>query len=299
MYKGITIFTPTYNRADTLKRVYDSLKKQNCDTFEWVIVDDGSTDQTKKYVNQWIEEKKVRIKYYYQENSGKMQAHNKGVELADYELFCCVDSDDYLTNEAIRKILSCWKKISNNNDIIGLLNCKVDSKGNRITQGNIKKLIGKKCTLLDAYRKYGIIGDTMLIYKTEVIKRHNFPKIANEKFVPEAYLYDQLDQEGKLYIQGKMLYACEYLPDGYTASMRKVNFNNPRGYEAYILQRLQLDHLLKYKIEDTIKYVAIEKVREKSKSQIIKESPYQFVSMIFYPLGVLFYYKVYFKYKKS
>lgn len=239
MKKGITIFTPTYNRAYVLNRLYDSLARQTDKHFEWIIIDDGSSDNTRNLADKWISEQKIRIRYYYQKNSGKMQAHNKGTKLAEYELFCCVDSDDYLSDKAVEEILNCWRQ-KKNNGIIGLLNYKINAHGDNVSGRNLNDLAGNICTLLDAYRKYGLNGDTMLIYRTDVIRKHHFPRFEEEKFVPELFLYDQLDQKGMLYIQGRNLYICEYLPDGYSHNIRSLNANNPRGYEAYIKQRLRI-----------------------------------------------------------
>lgn len=293
MKNGITIFTPTYNRAYVLDRLYNSLLKQADKRFEWVVVDDGSTDNTKELVGSWVAEKKVPIRYYYQENAGKMQAHNKGTELAEYEFFCCVDSDDCLTDNAIGKVLTCWEKKKNDKKIIGLLNFKLTAQGRAVSSGNLKNVIGRTCTLWDAYRKYGLTGDTMLIYRTEVIRQHHFPKFTGEKFVPESYLYDQLDQDGKLYVQGEKLYVCEYLPDGYTASIRKTNHDNPRGYEVYILQRLKLDKTFKDRILDTIRYIAIELVLKADKKDILSRTPYKTLTNVMMPAGKRFYDKVY------
>lgn len=291
MKQGITVFTPTYNRAYVLDRLYESLLRQTDKRFEWIIVDDGSTDNTKELAKSWMAEKKVPIRYYYQENAGKMQAHNKGTELAQYELFCCVDSDDYLTDNTMEKVLTCWEQKKNDKEIIGLLNLRFTAKGSAVSSGNLKNVVGRTCTLLDAYRKYGLAGDTMLIYRTEVIRQHQFPKFKGEKFVPESYLYDQLDQDGKLYVQGEKLYVCEYLPDGYTASIHSINKNNPRGYEGYIIQRLSLDKRRKDKIEDTIRYIAI-KIVMKNRG-LFSDAVYKFLTFLLYPLGILCYLKIY------
>lgn len=299
MKNGITIFTPTYNRAYVLDRLYKSLLKQTDKRFEWVVVDDGSTDNTKELVGSWTAEKKITIRYYYQENAGKMQAHNKGTELAEYELFCCVDSDDYLTDNAVEEVLECWEQKHDNRKTIGLLNFKLTAQGSAVSSGNLKNVIGRTCTLWDAYRKYGLTGDTMLIYRTEIIRQHHFPKFKGEKFVPESYLYDQLDQDGELYIQGEKLYVCEYFPDGYTASIRKMNHDNPRGYEAYIVQRLELDKTFAERLKDSIRYVAIKKVMKTNCIRSDKLSPYKFITAIAIPFGNLFYKKVYEQYDKN
>ena len=106
----VTVFTPAYNRAYTLGRLYESLLKQTDKRFCWLIVDDGSTDQTEELVSNWIKENRIDIEYYKQENQGKPAAHNTGVELTKTELFTCVDSDDYLTDNAVGEILNAWER---------------------------------------------------------------------------------------------------------------------------------------------------------------------------------------------
>lgn len=106
----ITVFTPVYNRADTLPRLYESLKRQTDQSFVWIIVNDGSTDESEKLVKTWVTEHKLDIKYFYQENAGKPTAHNQGVKETETELFVCVDSDDYLKDDGIEKILMHWEK---------------------------------------------------------------------------------------------------------------------------------------------------------------------------------------------
>ena len=104
----LTIFTPTYNRVDLLPRLYQSLIEQTERDFEWLIIDDGSTDKTEEYVNSIIKEKKIHIRYYWQKNSGKQSAHNNAVGLARGEWFFCVDSDDFLESTAVKKLRTGW-----------------------------------------------------------------------------------------------------------------------------------------------------------------------------------------------
>lgn len=289
--KFITIFTPTYNRAGTLIRLYESLKKQTNKNFLWLIVDDGSTDNTEEIVNKWISDDELEIRYFKQQNQGKSMAHNKGVELTETELFTCVDSDDYLTDNAVEEIINCWKVATANN--IGILAFKTSETAiiTKLAKRPIDENGYVNSTLGNAYRNLGLVGDTMLIFRTNILAKFKFPYIPGEKFVPEAYLYDLIDREGKLIFLEKSIYICEYLEDGYTKNMAKLIKNNPRGYIVYIKQRLRFDNNIRDKIFDTIRYVAIAIVNKEKK--IIKDSVYPLITLLVYPLGVLFYIKRY------
>lgn len=285
---SITIFTPTYNRAYILENLYNSLKLQTCKSFTWLIVDDGSTDNTSELVNKWIKENIIEIQYYKQSNQGKSMAHNQGVLLTQTELFTCVDSDDFLSENAVEIILKKWKSIKNNNDIIGILAFKGRMDGTSVT--TLKSNI-KLSKLAEAYRKHGLRGDTMLIYRTNIISKYKFPNFENEKFVPEAYLYDCLDQEGVLYILSEILYYCEYLEDGYTKNIARLLLNNPKGYLAYINQRLVNDKNISEKIKNTIRYTAISIATKQD--NYIKNSVYPVLTFITWPLAAIFYWKRY------
>lgn len=283
----ITIFTPTYNRAKTLKRLYESLCSQTNNDFYWLVVDDGSTDDTEALVKKWQNENKIKIVYYKQENRGKSMAHNKGVELAESELFVCVDSDDYLTEDAVEQVIHFWNR--SDKTAVGILAYR-KKEYETITQLKDTSK-GLFSTLKNAYDNLGLTGDTMLVFKTDIIKKYRFPDIPGEKFVPEAFLYDLIDQDGELMILRKALYVCEYLDDGYTANMAKLIKNNPIGYIMYINQRLNFDKSFRDRFLDSIRYVAITKVVSGYKT--IQESVYPFITLLAYPFGVMFYYKRY------
>ena len=289
MAERITVFTPTYNRKKTLLRLYKSLCNQNSKLFQWLIVDDGSTDGTEKIVANWIDENIITIKYFKQNNAGKSMAHNRGVEKTDTELFVCVDSDDSLVPEAIDTIIKTWEQIREKN-YIGIIAYRGTYKGENISSCQIKV---EASTLKDAYQKYGFKGDSMLVYKTEVLKKYQFPYFEGEKFVPEAYLYDQLDQEGELYFIHKILYLGEYLKDGYTNNMRKLIKNNPMGYIAYINQRIELENSFLNTCKDCVRYIAVKKCLTNNNIEIIYDAKKRFVTAILLPIGTFFYYKLY------
>lgn len=259
----LTVFTPTFNRLKTLERLYISLTLQTNNDFIWLIVDDGSTDETSLFVEKWINGNIIQIEYVRQTNHGKSYAHNVGVTLTKTELFTCVDSDDYLTCDAIEIILSKIELLSNPL-IIGILAFKCLESFLPVT--NLRNNSLEFTTLYDAYNLYGLTGDVMLIYKTDIIKKCSFPVFENEKFVPEAYLYDLLDKYGRLNVIRKSIYICEYLEDGYSKNISQLLLNNPRGYIEFLKQRISIDKRLHLKLINIIKlssfYIAARKFRE-------------------------------------
>lgn len=283
----LTIFTPTYNRQNTLYTLYESLTVQTDTNFVWLIVDDGSTDDTEALVKKWMIEGKIEIQYYKQENRGKSMAHNKGVELSESELFVCVDSDDYLTSDAVEVISEVWSHART--DDVGILAFKKTNDRIITKVKAVEKDI--RTTLKNAYDHLGLSGDTMLVFKTAVIKKYRFPEIKSEKFVPEAYLYDLIDQDGKLMLIRKALYVCEYLDNGYSKNMARLLKNNPKGYIAYINQRLRFDKGMKEKFFDSIRYVAIAKVIKDFHT--IENAVYPLFAILAYPFGMLLYIRRY------
>ncbi len=222
----ITVFTPTYNRSTLLKRVYESLIEQSCTQFEWIVVDDGSTDSTDLLIKSFIKEDKIKITYLFQENKGKHFAINKGVQLADGNLFLILDSDDSLTSNAIELIIESASGIIYNSDIGGIVVRKI-----YFDQKLIGQLIGENIisNSLDIRYKKNIIGDLAEIYKTEVLKEFPFPEIVNEKFCPEDLVWNRIAQKYNLLFTDQLVYQVEYLPDGLTAKIVKIRMTSPKA----------------------------------------------------------------------
>ncbi len=249
----LTIFTPTYNRADTLPQLYASLCRQTCRDFEWVVVDDGSTDDTPQLLAAWQAEGKLPLRIHRQANAGKMAAHNQGAALAEGDMFICVDSDDCLADRAVEALLAEYKSLPS--ECVGMLVFKVQADDMPVTILADKAVT--RSTLKAAYERHGLSGDAALVFRSSVLKEHAFPAFPGEKFVPENYLYDQLDQEGPLRILREGLYICQYHPDGYTARIAHTLYSNPQGYFAYITQRLRLDDAAVSRFLDSVRYVAM------------------------------------------
>ena len=233
MRKRITVFTPTYNRKHTLPALYKSLTKQTVKDFVWLIIDDGSSDGTEDMILEWQKNAPFEIRYFRQENGGKMRAHNKGVQMCDTDYFVCVDSDDFLVNEAIEKI---YRKVSKNeldDKLAGIIAYKGIDEKTPIGGAFPNNIL--QSTLSGLYKK-GFVGDTTLIFKTDVIRQYPFPVLPDEKFITEAYTYDQIDFDYEYFLLPEVLTICKYQDDGYTQNAMKLLFDNPGGWALYSCQ---------------------------------------------------------------
>lgn len=242
----ITVFTPTYNRAYTLERLYKSLMNQTCYDFEWLIVDDGSTDGTSALIDSFQNNQLFDVRYYRQENSGKHVAINNGVDLAEGELFFIVDSDDYLTDDAIEKIISWSSTLPSDDDYAGI-------SGNR--GYSVNELIGTTFSgeYIDATalerEKYSITGDKAEVFFTHVLRKYKFPVFENEKFMTENVVWYAIAADGyKIRWFNEIIYITEYLPDGLTHKYNKLLATNPKGFAVSVNQKIKLFNLSKKQI---------------------------------------------------
>jgi len=227
--KQLTIFTPTYNRAYTLPRLYKSLLGQDTKLFKWLIVDDGSTDETHGLVKGWQAENKVDIRYIYQENAGKMQAHNRGVKECDTELFLCCDSDDWMLPESIRPLLDYWNE-NKRKGLCGIIGPRYIPR-NKID--SLSTLPPKKYNTIAGLYKNGYFGETAIGFLTEVLRKYPFPIIQGEKFITEDYIYCQIDDKYQILVYPTYCMECEYQNDGYTNNLHDIKAQNPKGYALY------------------------------------------------------------------
>lgn len=232
----ITVFTPTYNRGYIITNLYRSLQRQNFSDFEWIVVDDGSTDNTEELFSAFAKENnKFEITYLKTENGGKHRAINKGVQIARGELFFIVDSDDYLTDFALKRIDEVEKTIEEKDSFAGVCGLKGFSE---------EKIIGTtyhEDGFLDITNlqrdKYKIRGDKSEVLYTEILKKYPFPEFEGEKFLTECIVWDKIANDGyKLRFFNDIVYICDYLPDGLTASVNKNFHNSPKGYGLWIHQ---------------------------------------------------------------
>lgn len=280
----LTIFTPVYNRSYILGKLYESLLDQTSKEFEWVIVDDGSTDEVASLVEGWIDEGNIDIRFFRQENGGKHRAINRGVAEARGELFFIVDSDDHLTPDAVEWVNSKGEEIINNSAFAGLSGLRIHPDGSKV--GGEQHFNQIDADAIEIRVQYGIIGDLAEIYKTEVLRRFPFPDIPGECFCSEGLVWNRIACAGlRLRYWHHGIYVCEYLADGLTASRINCRTNSPE-YSMLLYSELIKNPSLG--VKEVCKYaILFWRYSEKSQKNLRqKSSMIGYKYLCFWPLGV-------------
>lgn len=228
----VTIFTAVYNRCALIERLYESLERQTDKNFEWIIVDDGSMDYLhKKVIDDWMKEKQeYEIKYIYTRNGGKHRAINLGVKISKAQAFMIVDSDDYLTDDAVSFINKEFLTIADNEQFAGMSGLKAFYSNGAIMGGepNYKGYVD--ATNLER-EKYNLLGDKAEVYKTDILRKYSFPEYDGETFCGEGIVFNHIGFDGyKIRWFTKVLYMAEYMEDGLTNNMLRILRDNPKGW---------------------------------------------------------------------
>ncbi len=290
--KTITVFTPTYNRAYCLHKCYESLIVQSNQDFVWLIIDDGSTDDTQGLVESWIKENKIDIQYHFQENLGMHGGHNAAYRLIETTLNVCIDSDDCMAGEAIEKILNSWDKIKDKPNFAGLVGLDADESG-KIIGTKIPENI-KETTLYKLYNTHKVLGDKKLVYRTEVVKKYPpYPIYKGERFVPLGYLYQLIDQDYKLFPVNEVFCVVEYMEDGSSMNMLKQYRRHPKGFAFSRKSRMELAENFKDKFKNAIHYTSSSMFVKNG--SFLKESPKKITTFFAIPFGILL--NLYIRYK--
>lgn len=285
--KTLTVFTPAYNRAHTIGRTYESLLRQTCDDFEWLVIDDGSTDNTEELVRGWMQDNKIPIRYIKQKNQGMHGAHNTAYRNITTELNTCIDSDDFMPDDAVEKVVSFWKEHGSDKyaGIVGL------------DQTEDGKIIGSKFpvglteTTLQGYYAAGGSGDKKLVYRTQVINSYpEYPLFEGERYVGLAYKYMLIDRDYKLLTLNEPLVTVEYQPDGSSYNMYRQYWLNPKGFSFFRKTEMVCAPTLKRRFISCIHYVASSIIARNKR--FLKESPQKFLTLAATPFGLLWYMRI-------
>lgn len=239
----ISVLTATYNREKLLDKLYASLliNSNSCPQIEleWLIMDDGSTDNTKTVCENYMLEKLIDVKYFYQENRGKMSAINSLVQKATGDLIIECDSDDYFTKDAFLIILQALSKCEDMRNIYALVFLKYDQDGKNMGNNFIKDDFHS--TMFDLYFKEGITGEKALVFNTKIRKNFKYELEKDEKFVTEARLHHKMDLQYEVACFNKPIMICEYKKDGYTKNINKQFTKSPYGYYEYFKEIFNQD----------------------------------------------------------
>ena len=256
----LTIFTPTYNRAHLLGRVYESLQRQSCRDFEWVIVDDGSTDNTEAVVNEFIAEAGFAIRYFKQPNGGKHRAVNRGVREARGEAFFIVDSDDSVSPNGLAIIAEEYRGIRHDSAFGGVSGCMASHKGVAITPNfpssrpDVENENFVDCNALEIRYKYNVKGDLAEVFRTSALREFPFPEFEGEKFCPEALVWGRIAQKYRMRYFNKPIYLAEYQDDGLTHRIVRIRMDSPMASTTHYCELNGYDVPLAQKLKAAINY---------------------------------------------
>lgn len=280
----LTIFTPAYNRGDKLRQTYLSLESQIYTEFEWLIIDDGSSDDTEKVISELMKKSSMNIRYYKKENGGKHTAHNMAVDVASGEYFLCLDSDDCMSQNSIETLLKTLKQC---NSTEGIIAYKCD-QNNELLSDKFPE-IEEVSNIYSLNQEFNCNGEFVFVFPTEVLQKNKFPVFEGERFLTESVLYDSL--RCKMRILPNVIEVCEYQSDGLSNNLNRIMKNNPAGYCLYFQQRIDMQRNFKNRIITMGKYNCFCIFAGRNKS--IYNGKHKILLKLTYPIGIVmwFYYK--------
>lgn len=284
----ITVLTPTFNRGGELQSLWNSLQKQTVKDFEWLVVDDGSTDGTKDLITQLQEKSDFPIRYIYKNNGGKHTALNVGIQTICSELTFIVDSDDCVTDDAVESILKIHKKYRSQNSICGYAFLRAFPDG---------KVNGKKFDVdekIGSYIDVRVNGDDTGADKAEVFKTHclkefPFPEYPNEKFLGEDLVWVRMARKYQMVHINKAIYIGNYLEDGLTNNRRKHNIASPIGCMHRAEEFMESDLKTRYRIKGGLQYIVYGRFAGVKVVDLIRKSRHKVLAALCIPGGLFLY----------
>ena len=280
--KTLTVFTLTYNRAYCLDKCYESLLRQTSDDFCWLVIDDGSTDGTKELVEQWQKEcTKFQIRYLHKENGGMHSGYNVAYENIDTELSVSIDSDDWMTDDAVEKIVRFWTQYGNDS-VGGIVGLDIDPSGRVIGTELPDK---RQIKIYDFYNRYHGKGDKKMVYRTELMRPIKAPEYPNERLFPTCYRYFLIDLDYDMLVLNEPLSVVDYAADGFTNNIirqYKKNLNSFIYYRKFIMSYPNATLMHKYKF--SIHYVA--ECLLKGERKWLEQSPAKLLTLFAAPFGM-------------
>lgn len=288
----LTVFTPAYNRAHTIERCYKSLLRQTSKDFKWVIVDDGSKDNTRELVEGWMKENLIPIEYYYKKNGGMHTAHNEAYRHINTELAVCIDSDDYMTDDGVELIISRWRKYGSEK-YAGMIGLDIFEDGYVVGTCFPKGL--KECKTYDLARKYGVVCDKKYVYRPEVIKKYlPYPEIEGERYGTVNWLYQVIDHDYDMLCSNDRYCVVEYQPDGLSVNTFNQIKQSPRTWSIECNYQMKYQGYFMDRLKRAIQYVVCSMLSKNKR--FISEAYSKSLTIFAIPFGLLYY--VYLKNKK-
>lgn len=267
---NITVLTPAYNRGNLLEKLYKSLSVQESKDFEWLIVDDGSIDDTCERVEKMKQTADFPISYYKKENGGKHTALNYAYQFIKTPLTFIVDSDDFLTEDAIAYVNAIYKKYKDENDLCGFSFLRGKPDGGYLSTSGVPQE-GMKESYVECRINRGISGDMAEVWYTHCLKEYPFPEFQGEKFLGEDIIWVRMSEKYKIRFFNRIIYISDYLEDGLTNNRRKHNIKSPNGCVARAEAFLDSDACMKIKIKSMLQYQIYGKFAKKSRKKLYKD----------------------------
>lgn len=283
----LTVFTPTYNRAYTLPRLFKSLQNQTNKNFDWLIIDDGSTDNTKELVKALKLKAKFQVSYIFKENEGKHSAINLMLDMIDSELVAIVDSDDYLSNDAVETILVDYRVIKDIEEVKSIYYLDSDFDGNIVGH-----TFAEDRTIRNANQYFinsGVKGDKFIVFKSKALKTFRFPVFETEKFIGETAVWIPLQRNSKSYFRNEAIYRCQYLEDGISKAGKKIRLESPLGGMFNSKVYIENDITLTLKFKNTILYICYGLFAKKKVRWMLRDFPEKWMLITMLPMGICLY----------
>lgn len=282
--KTITVFTPTFNRAYLLPRLYESLCRQSSQDFIWLVIDDGSTDNTKELIEKWKLENKIQIQYHYKENGGMHTGHNAAYRLIKTELNVCIDSDDYMPDDAIEKIMKEWNNIADKSNIAGIIGLDADKNGEIIGTKIPENLT--KGSLMDLYNKHKVKGDKKLVLRTDIVREYpEYPEYEGEKLVPLGILYMMMGKDYDFIYSNEVYCIVEYQAEGSSHTIFKQYKQSPRGFAYARKIHIKYADNIKNKVKGYLHLISSALFAKDIQLAFREVNP--FISLLLLPFGLL------------
>lgn len=282
--KAITVFTPSYNRAHLLPRLYASLRAQTSKDFIWMIIDDGSTDGTAMIVEEWKREANFEIQYHYKENGGMHTAHNLAYAIIDTELNVCIDSDDQMPADAVEIIVKIWRETRDKENLAGIIGLDADNQG-KVLGTSMPENISTG-SYDDLFIKYKAKGDKKFVLVTEKLRKYPmYPEYKNEKLVPLGILYMMMGKDMPFIFSNEILCIVDYQEGGSSNTILKQYKQSPRGFAYARKMHIKYDLLLKHRLFSYVHLISSSIFGKELSLAFKGVNPLP--SILLYPFGVL------------